>query len=167
MSGMTQEALSSLYEQRGKVIWLTLLRITHPDWASPLRFVGGTSANVTHGGVVYVPRAFTATLPSLQDGKTPDIKINIDMTGADSAEVQKWRGVATTPKATLTMVLASSPSVAQIGPYEYSVKSRELAAESISLSLTRDTILKQSFPRVKINPVTVPGLFSGTVHDRS
>lgn len=157
MRQLSATALQAVMAQNTAEVFLSLLRIEHPDLAEPVLLVYDSQVLVRSDGT-YMPYPFQILLPEQSDTQVPTVTLTVDNA---SLEVNNQiRSLVGPPKVTFMVVLASSPEVVEAGPFEMSLLSAVVNAGSISGTLGQEMdIFGQQVPGPMYLPSNSAGLF--------
>ncbi len=150
-------ARQAIFAAQTGEVFLILCTLSHPSLAEPIRVVQNTQ-DITHQGQTFQRFPFEVTLPAENDEAPPAARISID--NADRTIMQAVRSL-TQPAMTveLKVVLASSPDVVEVGPFEFKLRDVVGDAGVVSGSLMYEDLLRQQYPGDDFTPGTTPGLF--------
>lgn len=101
---LSDHTVEALDDEDSDEVFLTLIKITHPNLPDALRFTCDNVATF-HRGEVYQPAAFQAVLPDSQPETPPRATLRID--GVDNRVVEALRTIITPPKIDFVIVAAS------------------------------------------------------------
>lgn len=138
-----------LKAQKGDWIIYNLIKIEHPDMASPLRYVR-SALNLTHDGEVYQARRFTIAHPTESREGASGTQITIGNT--DNVLGFFLRSYTFLKRATLTLWSVSSTDYdnVMVGPFEYLIKQggiMEMGNDSaVVLTLGYEDTLSEQYP---------------------
>lgn len=158
MRQLSSAALEAAFSQQTSEVWLTLLTLSHPDLAAPIRVVNNTQ-NITSGGEIYQAFPFVVELPSERDGEVSGARLsicNVDRTIILAVRSIIGKGPAT---AEVSIVLASSPDVVEAGPLEFEARAISYTADVVSAELVYETRQYAAVPPWTFNPNDFGGLF--------
>ncbi|MFU0504003.1 DUF1833 family protein [Pseudaminobacter sp. NGMCC 1.201702] len=158
-----REAMNA--QETGEVL-VVLLTITHPDYATPLRISSDpttllSEAPLQYGtvsrGETYLFAPFSTSLPDDMDERAPTARFVLENISRDLVELV--RSVSTPAKATIEVVLASSPDSVEIEYPEFDVKNASYNANVMTLELSIDALTDEPYPSGTFSPASFPGLF--------
>jgi hypothetical protein len=149
-------AMRSALAQNTGEVWVTLLKITHPDLPAPLYFCDNTEA-VVHSGNSHAPAPFSCTLPSDESEREPTAALSI--ANVDRGLIDEVRSISSGPTIEVKVVLASSPNTVEYGPVTLKAKSVTYDARSITFTLGFDAFEVEPLPWVRFTPEFFPGMF--------
>lgn len=138
-------------------VFLCLLQIDHPALGSPLRFVNDFQ-NCVSGGNTYLAYPFEITLPDRGGLTLPQVRLVID--NVDLRITDALKALLIPPTVTVSVVLASSPSTIESGPFV--MKLRQVGTPDpgkIEGVLYYADLLNEPYPAGSFDPKTAPGLF--------
>jgi len=153
VSAVAQQAV---FAQETGEVFLILLEILHADLPAPIRVVNN-SVSIVSGGDTYLPFPFEIDLPSDTDDVITTARLTIS--NVDRQIVSAVRSITTSPIATITIVLASSPDTVEVGPYEFTLSDVTYDADKVTGTLTFDDALDLRIPADRFRPSLFPGLF--------
>lgn len=147
------KAITGLTTQ--KVI-LTLITLSHPDWAVPIRMVDNTTPIISNGET-FTPYSFTFTAPgtSFEDSDSNQLVVDdIDrvlnaLFSSVNSEVDMEVGV----------IMADNPDLYEIGPYVLTCPKTKVAGSQITISTKRSSVLKNKLTGYNMEFKYFPGLF--------
>ncbi|MBU3262058.1 DUF1833 domain-containing protein [Roseovarius sp. PS-C2] len=148
--------LNAIHAQESGEVLLPLMRLSHTDWATDLRFVPDWQ-EITHGGEVYSPYAFEVSLPDDEDQGIPVLRWTADNVSQEL--IVQLRQVRGPISAYVVWVLASQPDTIEVGPLDLEIQAAEYDAQTISGTMGIEPILEEQFGYLEMTPSTAPGLF--------
>ncbi|HET9819656.1 MAG TPA: DUF1833 family protein [Rhodanobacteraceae bacterium] len=158
MRQVSPTALQAMLAQDTAEVFVPILRIEHPDLASPILLAYNTET-VTRADGDYLPYAFQVNLPAQLDEEIPTVQLTVDNT--DLAVNDKIRSLVGKPTVTLSVVLASSPDTVEAGPFVMSLQTAQADANTIQGTLGyEDGVFAQLVPGQSYIPSNSPGLFT-------
>lgn len=153
---ISASARSALYAQETAAVFLNLLTIDHADLPSPIRLVDNTQ-DVTAGADTYTAFPFVLELPADQEGEVPRATLTIDNVSQElTAEV---RSISSPFTVELSVVMASSPSTVEAGPFSFTSTSVEYDVQRMTFTLAYENLLQEPFPATTYAPSNYPNLF--------
>lgn len=154
---LSSVAAQSILAEETAEAWLCLLTITHPDLQT-IRIVNNTEP-VVRGSAVWNPCSFEASFPDDTDDATPNVSLRIDNVDRDiTRQIKALQGPR--PQVRLEAVLASQPSVVEMGPFTFSVLQVDFDLMELEVQLGyQEDFLNQGVPAQMYTPSTSPGLF--------
>lgn len=154
---VSQTALQAMLSQQTGEIFLTILKISHPDLEEPFRFVNDRVDLVRSDGT-YKACAFEFVLPDETEDNIPSAEIAID--NIDRQIIEAVRPLKVAPEIEINIVLHSTPDVVELGPVEFKLKEFTYDKDVIRGRLGyEEDFLNQQFPKYRFNPRFAPGLF--------
>ncbi|WP_372382122.1 DUF1833 family protein [Xanthomonas sp. NCPPB 1068] len=137
-------------------VFLQCLTINHPD-IETIRIVHNTDAVMRAVGQ-YVPYPFTADLPEDSEEAPSSITISID--NIDREVARLIRNLSGIPTCTLEVVMASSPDVVEIGPFDFSILGSDIDVMTVSLTAGYiENYANQGVPAQTYTPSNSRGLW--------
>lgn len=149
-------ALRAAMAQESQEVYVTLLKITHPDITTLYRC--DNTETVVHGGQNYLPAAFKFQLPSDESEREPVSQLMFP--NVDRDLIDEIRGIQGGPVIEVKIVLASSPATVEYGPVNLKVKSVSYNAMWVTMQLGFDPFAGEPVPWVKFTPEWFPGMFA-------
>lgn len=150
-------AAQSILAQETEELWLILLTITHPDLEA-IRIVNNTEP-VSRGSTTWNPCSFEASFPDDTDDATPNVALRIDNVDREiTRQIKALQGPR--PQVRLEAVLASQPSVVEMGPFNFSVLQVDFDLMELEVQIGyQEDFLNQGVPAQTYTPSNSPGLF--------
>ena len=159
---LSSVALQALYAQETDEVFVPLVLINHPSMDEPVRVAGSRHDVVTNdelaNNVTYQSYPFTIQLPDESDDRPPEVSLvidNIDKRIVDSVRT----AIDGSPTVTLTVVLESSPTTIEAGPFSFTVRNVEWNRLTVKGVISYESVLDEPYPAGTFNPVEFPGLF--------
>ncbi|MDH3997702.1 MAG: DUF1833 domain-containing protein [Desulfuromonadales bacterium] len=149
-------AREAIYAQQTDQVFLLLLTIDHADLTTPIRVANNNEAIVSRGDN-YVAYPFQINLPPDRDEQISQVTLSID--NVDRQIVQAVRSLGSSPSVSLEVILASDPNYVEAGPFDFSLKSVDYDALTVSGTLGFEDLLNEPFPGDTFSPAEFPGLF--------
>lgn len=139
--------------------FLELLEINHDSFTSPVLVVNDTR-NWTIGGREYVGLPFRVKLPSQANKENPRAQLQIDNIGREITSLLEGLPVGASMLATIRIVSRSTPTV---NDYEFvsPLSSISVTPTTVTASIGPDELMRGAAVRVRYDPQTASGLFSG------
>lgn len=139
--------------------FLELLEINHSSFASPVRVVNDTR-NWTIGGNEYIGLPFRVKLPSQANKENPRAQLQIDNIGREITSLLEGLPIGASMLATIRVVSRSTPTV---NDYEFvsPLSSISVTPTTVTASIGPDELMRGAAVRVRYDPQTASGLFSG------
>lgn len=158
MRQLSQTALQAVLSQDTPEVFNPILKIAHPDLATPILLAYNTeTVHRTDGD--YLPYPFQINIPESSDNEAPTVNLTVDNT--DLTVNDKIRSLVGMPTVTFSVVLASSPDTVEVGPYQMSLQTAQATAQTISGTLGFEQgIFSQAVPSQTFVPSSSPGLFT-------
>jgi hypothetical protein len=157
MREVSATALQAMLAQATPEVFVPCLKIDHESFANPILLAFNTEALARAAGS-YMPYAFQIDLPGQHEDSLPQVKVTVD--NVDLQVNDAIRTLVGPPTVTMDVVLASSPDVVEIGPFEYSLQSATANADTIQGVLGfEDDIFSQQVPGQSYQPSNSAGLF--------
>lgn len=148
--------LQSIHGQESGEVFLPLVKLTHANFTSDLRWVPNWE-DVTHNAEIYSPMAFQITLPDDADEGFPVLRWSIDNVSQEA--IVELRSVTGPIDARIVWVLASQPDTVEVGPFDLQIRAAEYDLTTISGSMSIEPILEEQFGYLTMTPKNAPGLF--------
>lgn len=150
-------AKQAVYATQTGEVFLVLLELSHPQMAEPIRVTSDGIATVVDG-VTYQPYPFQIAMPPDADDAPPRVQLAID--AIDRSIIQAVRGLSGEPITVRQwVVLASSPSTVEAGPFEFKMREVEYDAYTVTGSLQYADLVGEPYPADLFAPSTTPGVF--------
>lgn len=147
---------------------VAFVRITHPDYATPLYICNynatltdpnGPIYATTSQGQQYVYLPFGFTLPEESDAE-PVMQIVVD---GVSRVLSPLLGSVTTPaKVRIHLALASTPNQIEMSLPQFDLGRAQVDAGRVTLSLAIDAMVSEPYPGGDFTPAAFGGLWSTT-----
>lgn len=153
---LSSTAKAGVFAQETEQVYLVLLEIAHSSLGTPIRVVNNY-ADVVSNGVTYSAFPFEISLPDDTDEKMPNVMLSID--NVDRVIVNAIRSITGPPTITISVVLASSPSTIEAGPYSMTLREASYDAATVTGSLAVEDMLNEPYPSDLMTPANFPGLF--------
>lgn len=137
--------------------FLLLLTLTHPSLPTAIRVVNDGVDHVI-GLETFQRFPFQVTLAPEVEDQPP--RAQLEICNVDRQIVTALRSVSGDPiTVEISMVMASSPTVVEAGPYRFQLRDTSYDAMVVSGTLTYEDILNRPFPPRTMTPAAAPGLF--------
>lgn len=162
MRNLTQTSLVAVLSEETGVVFVTTLKIEHPDIPEPLRFVNNTEA-VEVDGEEYIPAGFEIRLPTDTEDNVPLGQITLD--NVDREIIRVVRGLKVAPKITLNVVRVAMSGqtlvgFVEVGPIEFKLSDFSYNADFIRGTIAyEEDFLNEGYPRLRFTPQNSPGMF--------
>lgn len=148
-------ALQGMFAQQTSEIFLTCIKLTS---GIIIRHFVNDTQDLLRGSITYVGYPFQINLPSDVGDEQPQVQLILD--NIDQELIRIVRGLTIAPTATLDVVLRSTPTVVEAGPYTFKVKSVQYDVNTITFQLGYEVeLLDLPANKWRITPQTVPGTF--------
>ena len=147
----------AILAQRTTEVPLACVTITHPT-LEPIRIVNNNEPIGRLSGV-YRPYPMEPQFPGDGESASPTVQLRID--NVDREVTRLVRNLpAPRPKCTLELVLASSPDLVEMGPFEFAVLGADYDVMVLELTLGyEEDFLNQGVPAQSYTPSNSPALF--------
>ena len=155
-NSLTPELLAQLYYQESEDVFLTLLTLTHPSFAGPIRLVNN-SVDVISRGQTFIAFPFKLRLP-VDDGESAR-EVSIEFDNVSLEILDELRTVTTSIEVKMEMVLASIPDEVQISIEELKIQTVNYNKQVISARLFLDSFLTTELNSEIYSPTLYPGIF--------
>ena len=149
-------AIQGALAQQTDEIYLVLLEIDHPSLGSPLRFVND-SQDITSNMNLYTAFPFEVKLPDDQEGREPRAELRIDNVTREL--IDEIRTIQDPFNVTLSVILASSPSIIEWGPMDMLSSGVVYDANNITFQLIYSVFAEEPFPYMVFDTIDFPGMF--------
>lgn len=149
-------ARAALYGQETAQVFLNLLTISHADLPASI-LLADNSKDVTVGANTYLAFPFLLELPADQEGETPRATLTID--NVSQQLLAQVRTITTPFDISLSVVLASSPSTVEAGPFSFRPTDVAYDVQRMTFSLAYEQLLQEPFPATTYAPTNYPNLF--------
>ncbi|MBU0598807.1 DUF1833 domain-containing protein [Patescibacteria group bacterium] len=149
-------ARQAIFAQETAEVFLLLLTIDHDDLDAAIRVVNNAE-NITSNSLEYQAFPFEMNLPD--DTEDALSQVTLTICNVDRQIVQAVRSISSPPTVTLNVILASDPDTVEAGPFEFTMKSADYDALTVTGSLAAEDILNEPFPADRYTPNLFPGLF--------
>lgn len=155
---LTPAAQRSVMARETAEVWVYLMTLYDPGWTVPIRLAWAREPFYSRGGV-FAPAVFHPKLPDHIDGETPTWEIEID--GTDQTVLANLKLYNRRPYVWVEGVMASDPDTVQhtTGIQRHTVQAYHNAGGTIRLTIGRENLRQEGFPRGRITPSSFPGGF--------
>lgn len=151
---ISNTAKAQVFQQEGGG-FLELIVLTHPDLATPLRFVNNNE-DIVSGGETYTAFPFSIMLPKDKDRVAPSASIRIDNVSRQIGQL--IRQLVTAPLITISIVrLDDFDTVEQQFP-PLQLRNVEYDSLTVSGELTVDDMMREPYPQRTFSPSEFPGV---------
>lgn len=154
---ISTDLLKELYKTQTDEIFLSLLRLSHPDWGSDIYLVSD-SEDVVSNGNTYTSFPFNVSLPT-EDAEKPQSSTTLTACAVDRSLIEILRGVSSEITAYLSFTTKSDPDTLIYGESRFIIPSASYTDTTITASLTLEPILSEPIPKDTFTPTQFPGLF--------
>lgn len=136
---------------------LTLLEITHPDLAAPVRVVNDVQ-DITVAGSVFIACAFNLQLPEESDGRVPQAQLTVDNVGRELVQwIELSRG-GIDAQCRILQLLRSQPTVIEYD-ITLDMSGIEVSQTAVTATLGYVDFLSKQAVAISYRPETAPGCF--------
>lgn len=168
LASLSPAALRAMFSPDADDTLITLLTITGPGIATPIRLADGYTQRVSETaddevygvpsrGSNYLFLPLQITLPTEEQGAAPRCSITIhDVTRVLLPAV---RTISSAPNVLLELVLSSAPDVVEASFAGFKMAGISYNADTISAELTVESLAVEPFPAHSFTPAYFPGLF--------
>lgn len=154
---LSAAARAAAFAQETGEAFIVLLELEHPQFAGIIR-VCSNNVGVYSGGNLYQPFPFEVNLPDDTEDAVPRVTLKIDnIDRRIMAEVRAITSGAVTVR--MSVVLASSPDVIEVGPLTFTLRDVTYDAMTIEGALVYEDVLNEAFPSGEFSQSRFPGLF--------
>jgi len=154
-NALSPELLAQLYYQESEDVFLTLVTLEHPSFAT-VRLVNN-SVDIVSRGNTFMAFPMRIRLPS-DDGET-NREVNIEFDNVSLEILNELRTVTDYINVKIEMILASIPDQVQISLEELKIQSVNYNSKIVSAKLFLDSFLNTGMTSESYTPLTYPGLF--------
>ena len=154
---MVSAAYHQAVNSNGKALPLTLLEITHPDLATPVRVVNDTQA-ITVLGNEFTPLSFRPVWPDDLSQGLPRAGLAIDNVGRELTQWIESTAGGQGAEVRLMQVLRSDPDTIELD-ITLGLDNVELSQLEVTGELGFEDILNRPATTVNYRPEVAPGLF--------
>lgn len=134
---------------------LVLLTIDHPSLGSPIRVVNNNES-ITNSEGTFIATAFDFSPPTQEEGKNNSATLTID--NVDRVIVQTIRSLDSAPTVTAKIVMADTPDVTEVGPWEFELRNVNYDLQKVSGSLTYQTYMRDLVSTIRYTSDLFPAL---------
>jgi len=147
---------SAVNAEETSEVFLILLEMTHAD-ITTIRLVNNYTDVVGPGANTYIAFPFQITIPSDDDEALSRVQLTID--NVDRYLMDEIRAITSAPDISISVVLASSPTVIEAGPFETKLRNVDYDESRITGDLQAEDILNEPYPGESYVPANFPGLW--------
>lgn len=155
-NNLSPELLAQMFGQQSDDPFLTLVTLSHPDFAADIRLVNNT-ANIISNGLEFQAFPMRIVLPRDDGESAREVSIEFDNVALEL--IDDIRAVTDFIDVRLEMVLASLPDAVQMSYDELKIHSINYNKSRISARLILDSFLNTEISSEKYTPTNYPGLF--------
>tara|TARA_Y100000815_G_scaffold275364_1_gene313089 strand:+ start:2261 stop:2731 length:471 start_codon:yes stop_codon:yes gene_type:complete len=156
MRNLSDRLLAATYAQDSAEVFVPIVKLTHVQWADSVRWVRDTVA-LSHAGETYKPFPFDLALPEDKDEGFPVLRFTAQNVTREI--IRQMRKVRNEVLGEVSWVLAATPDVVEMGPFEVQITGIEYDALTINGVMTIEPILEEQFGFLEMTPSVCPGLF--------
>lgn len=153
---LSTAAKTSAFGPQDGEVFLALIQIDHASFSAPYRFARNLQ-DVLKDGDTYQAFPFDIDVPAEDAEELPTVTLSID--NVSRAITDALVSLTTAPTVTLWIVLASSPSTIEAGPFALSLRDISYDAFKVTGTLGYERMLEEQFPGDIFSPRLFPGLF--------
>lgn len=152
---LSTTAKQAIFAQSTSEVFVTLLTLSHTDFAQTIR-VAGNWEDVVSNGNTFTAYPFEIDLPGEDDEALS--KVDLLITNVDKLIVDEVRSIASPIDLTLEIVLASDPDTIEAS---FAMKVRHIEGDAHILKATCnfEDLLNEAFPAHTYTPIDYPALF--------
>jgi|GEM_PF-6025935 len=158
MSLLSARARAAVLAAQTDECFLLLLEITHTSLSVPLRYVN-SETDLTSNSILYSARGFEVPLASETRSGAPSQALLIDNTDGAVGLALLQMAPTIKPKASLKVVLASTPNTVERTIFDLIVKDAILKSDAVAMTLSNDDVLGGVVPCDIVSPASHPGAF--------
>lgn len=149
-------ARAAANSQQSGEVWAILLTISHPDLPVPIR-VCDAGVDLWVGELRYQACPFNVSVPTDSEDAAPEVQLTIDNT--DRRVGQAMRDLTGgRVRVDLSVVLASSPTLVEAGPYSFEVTRATVDALAVQATLAYEDLINEPYPADLISPARFTSL---------
>ncbi len=153
---LSNELLAQIFAQNSDDPFLTLVTLSHADWAGDICLVNNTK-NIVSRGRTFRAFPMKVRLPA-DDGETAkDYAIEFDNVSLEL--IEEIRTVTTKIGVKMEMVLASMPDVVQMEQEDLEIAAISYTPTKISARIIVDSFLNSEMTSEQYGPSNFPGIF--------
>lgn len=153
-------ALQAMRAASSGEVFIVLVELNHSTLPQPIR-VTSNGQDTWHNSNRYQQFPFEVDWPEQSDGPPPSVSLkicNVDRTIVEAARTARTAGDRISVR--VSLVLASSPSVVESGPYRFDISDITYDAIYVTGTLVLEDLLNAPFPGHEYTPASHPGLFA-------
>lgn len=156
MRNTSAAARAQLYAQQGTQAFLHLISIDHDDLIAPIDITDNIT-DVVSNAVLYTAFPIRVVLPPDVPAEMPQVDLIID--AVDRSLIIAVRSIATPPTVRISVIMASTPDVIEVGPLVYEGVAVDYNATEVRIRLEVERILSEPWPANLFTPSNSPLLF--------
>ena len=146
---------NAIYSGASERVFIALVEISHPETSKVVRFTSD-GKDTTSSGKTYPPRPFKVRIPDDLEGKQPSAQLQIS--NLDTDLIDFIRTVVSPPTVELKIVLDSTPSTTERGPWKMQLTDVTYDRSELSGTLRAPSLLSEPFPGHTYNVQDYVGL---------
>jgi hypothetical protein len=156
---LSTTAIKAMMSARTEEVFLTLLKLDHADWASPVYLVNDTQ-QLTSGGNIHNPFPFNIIFPS-ESKENPNAKCTLEIDATDRSIIELIRSAPYDMTCAVSLIIASEPDTILVGPMEYKLAGWSVPDGGTVAKTTLESanILSERIGGHTFNPSEYPGCF--------
>lgn len=147
---------SAVYAQETDQVFLALITIDHPSFATPIR-VSSDAVDTLSRGNTFSRYPFKLTLPGEGDGASSIAKITIDNVSRDI--LRQLRATSDAASVLIEIVLGSAPDTVEVSFPDFYLSEVDHDALTIQGTLSVEHFTAEPFPALVFSPAGFAGLF--------
>ncbi|WP_337054106.1 DUF1833 family protein [Pseudoxanthomonas sp. USHLN014] len=156
MRQLSPAAARAVLSAETEEVFLACLSITHPA-IDTIRIVNNTETVMRLAGE-FTPYPFQSTLPTDNEDAPGTVTITID--NVDREVARLIRNLEGIPAAVLEVVLASSPDVVEVGPFDFDIVGADIDVMTVQLTAGYvEDFVNQGVPAQTYTPSNSKGLW--------
>lgn len=153
---LSATALAEAFKEHSGAAWRTLVTITHPSLATPLRLVNARESVISNGQT-FVPCEFEVILPETDGERVGRARLRIGNIDRDIQDAILYADPA--PKLSFQIVLSSQPDVVEESTGELRLERVEADVNWIEGDIGPTDTAIEPWPGDSFSPANFPGLF--------
>jgi hypothetical protein len=156
---LSMRALAALYAQETGEAVITLLTITHPSMAAPIRVCSEVlpgSVPLVSNGNQFLSWPFDVQLPLDAQNEMPTVKLAIDNVLGEI--VPAIRSLPSPPDILMQLVLAATPNNVE-AEWTLQLMQVDYNASTVNGTLSYQDVLSEPYPKDSVTPDKFPGIF--------
>ena len=154
---LSNQLIAQMFAQESGDPFLTLVTLTHPDFAGPIRLVNNQE-DIVSNSETFSAFPMEITLP-IDDDSNSAREIQITFANTSLELVDELRGVQTPISVQLDMVLASTPNIVEFSFQEFKLRQVSFNQFTVQGSLYMDDFLNTELTSENYSPSIYPGLY--------